>query len=383
MHIAIVCDGVHPYVMGGMQRHTYYLVKYLSRMGIKITLVHFNMSKLDIHKLEVFTEQERAFIENIVLDFPKGDKLPGHYVRASYKYSCMVFELLKDRMSEFDFIYSKGFSAWKIIREKQKNPSAFPPVGVKFHGYEMFQKQADVKSLLKSLLLRRPVRWISLNADYVFSYGSKITEIIKSLGVRPASIIEIPAGIEKEWMRESEIQVNFKRRFVYLGRYERRKGIEELNKAIQQLSDLSLPFEFHFIGPFTDDQKLRTPGVFYHGAITDNDTIRNILDQSDFLVCPSWSEGMPNVILEGMARACAIIATDVGATSIMLSNDNGLTVKTGSIDDLVIQIKKAIVMSEAEILSLKLSSLLKVKEKFVYERILNKFVDSIQTIIKK
>lgn len=383
MHLAIICDGVHPYVMGGMQRHTYYLVKYLSRMGVKITLVHFNMSNLNIHKLEVFSEQERAYIENIVIEFPKGDGLPGHYVRASYKYSCLVYELLKDRMAEFDFIYSKGFSAWKMIEEKKKNPSAFPPIGVKFHGYEMFQKQADTKSLLRSYLLKRPVKWISLNADYVFSYGSKITEIIKSLGVKNTSVIEIPAGIEKEWIRESELQVNTKRQFVYLGRYERRKGIEELNKAIEKLSADKLSFDFHFIGPFTDLQRLKLPGVYYHGSITENSSIKNILDKADFLVCPSWSEGMPNVILEGMSRGCAIIATDVGATSIMLANDNGLIVKTGDIDDLVYQLKSAINMNEAEILSFKLASLVKVKEKFVYERILNKFVTSIQTIIQK
>ena len=383
MQIAIVCDGVHPYVMGGMQRHTYYLVKYLSRMGVKITLVHFNMSNLDIHKLEVFSEQEKASIESIVLDFPKGDGLPGHYVRASYKYSCMVYELLKDRMSEFDFIYSKGFSAWKMIEEKKKNPLAFPPIGVKFHGYEMFQKQADVKSLLKSYLLRRPVKWISLNADYVFSYGSKITDIIYSLGVKPTAVVEIPAGIEKEWIRTSEPGVNEVRKFVYLGRYERRKGTEELNIAIKRLLDRHVKCEFHFIGPFTDAQKLVLPNVYYHGSITDNAILKAHLDSADFLVCPSWSEGMPNVILEAMARACAIIATDVGASSIMVGNDNGLIVKTGDIKDLEKQIKVAVDMENVAVLSLKMSSLNKIKEKFVYERILDKFVNSIQTIIKK
>ena len=382
MQIAIISDGVHPYVMGGMQRHTYYLVKYLSRMGVKVTLVHFNMSEMDIHKLEVFSEQERSNIESIVIDFPKGDGLPGHYVRASYKYASLVYDQLKDRLHTFDFIYTKGFSGWRIIEEKKKHPEGFPPISVKFHGYEMYQKQADVKSLMKSYLLRKPVRWISLNADYVFSYGSKITEIISSLGVKQSSIVEIPAGIEKEWIRETEPNVNAVRKFVYLGRYERRKGIEELNKVLVKLISQKQPFECHFIGPFTEQQKLHLPGIYYHGSITNNDKIRSLLDGADFLVCPSWSEGMPNVILEAMSRACAIIATDVGATSIMVGADNGLLVEPGNIDDLERQFKAAIALPEARLLSLKLSSLNKVKEKFVYERILDKFVNSIQTIIQ-
>jgi len=118
MRIAIISDGVHPYVVGGMQRHTYYLCKYLSLSGIKVTLYHFNNSNLDINKLEVFSEKERENIESIVVPFPSSNKLPGHYIRDSYKYSCLIYELIKDRLNEFDFIYSKGFSAWKLIELK-------------------------------------------------------------------------------------------------------------------------------------------------------------------------------------------------------------------------------------------------------------------------
>jgi glycosyltransferase involved in cell wall biosynthesis len=170
---------------------------------------------------------------------------------------------------------------------------------------------------------------------------------------------------------------------VYLGRYERRKGTEELNIAIKRILDKHLSCEFHFIGPFTDAQKLVLPNVYYHGSITDNAILKAHLDTADFLVCPSWSEGMPNVILEAMARGCAIIATDVGASSIMVGNDNGLIVKTGDIKDLEKQITVAVDMEDVSVLSHKMASLLKIKDKFVYERILDKFVSSIQTIIKK
>ncbi|MCC6818902.1 MAG: glycosyltransferase family 4 protein [Bacteroidia bacterium] len=382
MRIAIICDGVHPYVIGGMQRHTFYLTKYLSRLGVKVTLIHFNQSDLDIHKLEVFSPLERENIENIVLDFPKGDKLPGHYVRASYKYSVSCFQAIKDRIMEFDFIYTKGFSGWKLILEKRKHPE-WPPVAVKFHGYEMFQKQADTKRLLQSLLLKRPVKWITLNADYVFSYGSKITDIIRNLGTKESHIIEIPAGIEKEWIRLYTPQVNSIRKFVYLGRYERRKGIEELNQAIRKLESSGLPYQFDFIGPFENHQKLPFKTVFYHGSITDNTKIRSILDTADFLVCPSWSEGMPNVILEAMARACAIIATDVGATSIMVNKNNGILIQPGKINEISNALMEAIQFSDAQILEIKLNSLELIKNELVYENILTKLLSSINQIIKK
>lgn len=382
MRIAIICDGVHPYVIGGMQRHTYYLVKYLSRLGVRITLLHYNNSKMDISKLEVFGEQERANIENIVLEFPKGDGLPGHYVRASFDYSVKCYESIKDRINEFDFIYTKGFSGWKLIKEKKKHPE-WPPISVKFHGYEMFQKQADTKSLLKSYVLRRPVRWITLNADYVFSYGSKITEIIKSLGTEVKRIVEIPAGIERDWIRDSQLKIQSVRTFTYLGRYERRKGTEELSKAIQALIDQGEKFQFNFIGPFEEKQKIKHGQVRYFGSITDNQRLREILDSGDYLVCPSWSEGMPNVILEGMARGCAIIGTDVGATSIMVSEGNGQLIEPGDIGVLTKSLREAIHLSDAEILSKKLRSIEKIKDEFAYDIILDRFLSSINKILSK
>ena len=51
---------------------------------------------------------------------------------------------------------------------------------------------------------------------------------------------------------------------------------------------------------------------------------KDIFDSCDVLICPSYSEGMPNVILEAMARGLAIIATDVGAISEMVDSTNGI-----------------------------------------------------------
>lgn len=380
MRIAILSDGIYPYVMGGMQRHSYYLVKYLSRKKVHVTLYHFNQSDFDINKLEMFTEEEKAYIENIVVPFPKGDKFPGHYIRASYKHSSLMYELIKDRLNEFDFIYSKGFSAWRLLKEKKKDPKAFPPVGVKFHGYEMFQKASKLIIILHQQMLKGPVRWISLNADYVFSYGGKITTLVQDLGVAKDRIVEIPAGIEQNWLTDHIEPASSKINFTFLGRYERRKGVEELNKALKSLIGENIDFRFNFIGPFNDNEKVISDKVIYHGVINDNAELKKRLDATDVLVCPSWSEGMPNVILEAMARGAAVIATDVGAVSLMVNNDNGLLLEPGNIPQLQDAMKKMISMPKEQLDLMKKNSLEKVKKEFIYDRIIDKFIDRIQAI---
>ena len=382
MRIALLTDGIYPYVMGGMQRHSYYLAKYLSKRKIYVTLIHFNESRFDINKLELFTEEEKLYIENIVIPFPQGDKFPGHYIRSSYQYSSLIYDAIKSRINEYDFIYSKGFSAWKLIEEKKRNPSGFPPIGVKFHGYEMFQKASKLIIIFHQLMLKRPVKWISLNADYVFSYGGKITKLINRLGVNANRILEIPAGIEANWLIDNITPSIGKINFTFLGRYERRKGVEELNKALKMMIKENVEFVFNFIGPFNDNEKIIADNIMYHGVINENVELKKQLDTTDVLVCPSWSEGMPNVILEAMSRGCAIIASDVGAVSLMVSQTNGILIEPGNIDQLFNALKQMIHMERIQLDEMKKKSLEKVKEEFVYDIIIDKFISTIEAVEK-
>ena len=81
-------------------------------------------------------------------------------------------------INDFDFIYSKGFSSWNLIYLKRKGLK-IPNIGVNFHGYEMWQKPPSFRVFSQHLLLKPFVKWITKNSDFVFSYGSKISNIIE------------------------------------------------------------------------------------------------------------------------------------------------------------------------------------------------------------
>ena len=50
-------------------------------------------------------------------------------------------------------------------------------------------------------------------------------------------------------------------------------------------------------------------------------------DRAKFLLCPSISEGLPTVILESFSRGLPVIATDVGAIPVALSDSTGLLIE--------------------------------------------------------
>src|ERR1051326_8664529 len=117
MRIALFTDGIFPYVIGGMQKHSFYLAKYLAARGVEVDLYHTNKSAKDISLLELFEPGEKRFIHSIVVPFPDLSRLPGHYLKASFLYSRSLTEEFAKR-PKVDFVYTKGFTGWYLLQQR-------------------------------------------------------------------------------------------------------------------------------------------------------------------------------------------------------------------------------------------------------------------------
>ena len=380
MRIALLTDGIFPYRIGGMQKHSYYLVKYLAQQGVHVDLYHLNDSEYDISKLEFFTEEEKKFITSFVFTFPKKMKFPWHYLRESYLYSKSLYEVFQ-KQKPVDFIYSKGYDGWYFIRQKQKG-AKLPPIGLRLHGYEIFQQGAGLISWYRKFVYLPLVKYLNNNADVVYSYGGGITDIIKNnLPKTKSKIAEVPAAIEPAWVYEKNVQIHSPIKFAFVGRYELRKGINELNAALKNIIT-KYSFEFHFVGPIPDEHKIQSEKIIYHGAIREPEKIKTILRESDVFVLPSHAEGMPNVILEAMASGCAVLATKVGAVNVMVDEQNGWLIPpidAGAIEKNIINIIR---LSAKETEAKKISSVQKVKENFLWTEVIKKEIDAIKNLVK-
>ncbi len=123
-------------------------------------------------------------------------------------------------------------------------------------------------------------------------------------------------------------------RFVFLGWCENHKGIRELIEAALLLSAQSVPFRLELAGGGSQLQWLREMSadprlagiVTVHGWVHGNEKT-TLIESGHVLVLPSYTEGMPNAVLEGMAGGMAILATPVGGVPALVEHGhNGLLV---------------------------------------------------------
>ncbi len=378
LNILFITDGIAPFVTGGMQKFAVTMVKSLVKKGHQVTLVHCGRTGEENFKEKnntTFSKDELKLINLIFVPFLYLGKLPGHYTKENKEYSKKVKAIVGNRLTDYDLIYANGLVAFSFFNNKEN-----VPVLLNLHGYEMYQKAPNLKVKLSHYLLRPAIKESVQKANYVLSFGGEIDNILNRLGVPKSKIIEQSNGLKKDWITSNTISLSTPTTITFIGRNERRKGIEELTKALQKLIKSNLKFTFNFIGAIPKEAQIKHQSIHYLSEIKDENSIKKHLDKSDFLICPSYAEGMPTVILEAMARGNAIIATNVGATSKLIQNNGWLIEATPQA--ILKALKKAILLPKEELTTLKKASIFHVSENFIYDNFIDAQIESIIQKIK-
>lgn len=320
MKAILVCDGLFPLQIGGMQKHSTLLARYLLRAGVELTLVHPHR---DTEVQPLFAE-EPVKPKLIAVPWPASPPFPGHYLWKNYRYSARVRQALIDSGHPAAPVYVQGYSGWKLITD----PIPGFPVLLNFHGLEMFQLLQGTRNRLQAAMLRQPARKLMRKAQGVVSLGGKLSGLI-GLQAPEARIFTLPVGIEASWCDTPFRQTAARRNFLFVGRYEWRKGIALLHEVMPRVLAVSPEAHFRFIGDIPAQVQYKDARVRYEGPLRDEKVIRELYAAADVLVCPSWSEGMPTVIHEAMASGLAIIASDVGGVAEQVDESNGFLIKPG------------------------------------------------------
>jgi len=118
-------------------------------------------------------------------------------------------------------------------------------------------------------------------------------------------------------------------KFLYVGRFDKEKGIDVLIKALRNIvrKHNMANFEFYFIGHGSLETIIKklaqeNPCVKYVGAV-DNKEMPLWYNKIDVVVLPSYTEGMPAVLLEALLCKRLVIATEVGSIPLLLRDTKG------------------------------------------------------------
>jgi glycosyltransferase involved in cell wall biosynthesis len=143
-------------------------------------------------------------------------------------------------------------------------------------------------------------------------------------------------------------------RVFYIGNLGAEKGIYDILKAARRLQGQGIsPFQVILAGPFNDrreEQRVRTIVADYHlgetiaflGTVYEKEKEAAFL-AADVFVLPSYSEGIPQSMLEAMAYGLPVIVSNVGGIpEVVCAGQEGLMIEPGDIDALCRALKQLI-----------------------------------------
>lgn len=134
--------------------------------------------------------------------------------------------------------------------------------------------------------------------------------------------ITMPASYQKEYGVH---------KLLFLGRLCKEKGIGELLSVMPELQR-RFPDVKLYLGGVWEDASLKEQMLSIGSCVTDLGWVngsdkQRILRECDIFVLPSYFEGQPVSILEAMANACGIVASDTGGIPDMIEDgETGLLV---------------------------------------------------------
>jgi len=385
MRWLLLTDGLSPFEMGGMQKHSANLLKHLLTEGHSVSVAHCVTKRRRIEESEVKRQlgiEEVANCEIKQFVFPKMNRLPGHYIKESYLYSQKLFQYYSQQEDTWDIVFAQGFTGWKFIEERRKDNWKVPVIN-HFHGLEMFQNAFGWKGKLQQYLLKSPVKWNVLNADATVSLGGSITGILENLGVNRSKIIHLPVGIDSKWFLDNVKERSSQIRALFVGRFESRKGLKSLLQAFQKMerevSDLTLTV----VGDIPFTHRLSMANVFYHGKVEREEEMMRIMSAHDVLIVPSVAEGMPTVILEAMSREMAVWCTPVGANEVMVDSENGFVFKSFKSKDLVNGLKQLIQTSHDQLQGMGSVGYERCLNTWSWPKLIDKFSRDVQIFLER
>jgi len=189
--------------------------------------------------------------------------------------------------------------------------------------------------------------------DHVICVSERMKEEVLPLGIKEEKVSVLHNALVIDNFRRNLEDRSFRREIGAgeetllvgnIGRFSPEKGQADFVLAASAVLKKHKDARFVLIGKGNDEARLRELAqdlgirneIIFAGYRTN---MVNVYNSLDLVVQSSYTEGMPNVILETLAMEVPVIATDVGGTSeAVTDNETGILIQPGKPEEMAARI---------------------------------------------
>ena len=349
MHIIFACSE-YPHEgrpTGGFGTYVYNLTKVLLETGHRVSIICRGEKK------EVVVNNNLAVY--VLAPMPSG--LPKFITLLSVKlikrffyfldyplffswaiYDCLLHE---PELANVDIIEGGDFGGelFFTLIFKSKFPS---PIVIKLHTPSfLIRKYNEAGNNIFYFCMEAIEKFCMKKADALYSPTRSLAAITSRYIHRPIKeIIPYPQISTKQ----SNNLKKMKQMLLYVGKFQSKKGVFVLAKALPAVLKLYPKAKLYMIGPDTFEENVSIKKLLIH-KLQKNRTLRAVTfipnltqkqlnkyyEKAEILIVPSLWENYPNVIIEGLQHKCSVVATKVGGIpELVRSQRDALLVPPGN-----------------------------------------------------
>ena len=376
MQTIAIFSGYYLPHLGGVERYTYNLAKKLKNMGYKIIIV---TSRYD-ENLKEIEDTEYAKIFRL----PTYKIVSSRYPINKQNKRCKeLLEMVKQENVNSAIIQTR-FWTTSYIASKFISKNNIPACLIE-HGSTHFTVNNKILDFFGEKYEHILTNSIKKRVKDYYGVSKKCTEWLKHFNIEAKGFFY--NSVNSEEIEEYSKFINKdtgKINITYTGRMIEEKGVLRLIDAFKNLNEkydnleLSLAGEGPILEKIIQENK-DIKNIHILGKIS-HDEVMKLLGRTNIFVNPShFSEGLPTTILEAGLMECAVVATPMGGTTEIISDDSLGYICGFETQEIQEKIEKLI--NEPEIvkdMSIKIKQ--KVKEQFSWDITAKKIAETIKYI---
>lgn len=332
----LVFSPYYPPHKGGLETHAQQWNRHMAQTGMYIMVVTSHLPRT--------SPQEEKDGQHIHLL-----RLPAFEIIRGYPLPNIAHPLYWQMVRKIIFYRPKivvtrtRFFLWSLLGGLYARIRTIPWVHIE-HGSDYVHFRSRFLTFL-AYVYDRTLGSLTLRlASYIVANSKASALFVKKL--HPLAHPEvIYRGVEKEKIKQiapnQTVAVNFhnKKIITFAGRLMPGKGVDVILQALARIDHASLVCFIIGDGPdasFLQDYVKRNnleKTVVFMGEKSQADVIA-LLKVTDIFVHASFTEGLPSVVIEAALCGCAIITTDVGGTTEIITKDNAFIIPPHDIEAL-------------------------------------------------